>query len=617
MISIDFTPELWLIVALVVLTAGASLLMALVARRSKRTLGRTLTAASSIVSSGLAAKDSAGALDDMTRQLSELLDADALVLAVPDGDGRLVIGASHGYPDPETQHLDEDEGMTGRAYTHEEPVIAPDVGRNPHYVERLEGIRSAVAVPMRYEGSVIGVLSIESRGRRFGEDDLVVLVPLADQIAAVFANHRLRRDLEERAQSEEKAHSELQAISSVVMAGVASVNDLDAALNSMIAEIGARMGWDSMALILYGDDGLLHTRAHYGYPEFSTKIAFRPGHGVVGVVAQSGIGRLSRDVTSDPDYFHVVGDTACEMCVPLKAGERVIGVLNAESPRPGTFSEDDFRLLGTLADQMAIVVERARLADLERAALERLRQLDQLKDDFVATVSHELRTPLTSINGYAQTLLLRDGALTEAERRTFLEVIVRQCSRLSTIVESLLLVSQVESGRLATRKDFVLFNETLHDACEAANATGRVRLEMLDGAGLITDQFRLHHILRNLIENACKYSPGESQVLVRVAPAEGVAVGIEVLDSGPGIPEGAEEAVFERFRRLSDPGMSKVPGTGLGLYIARRFANDLGGDITVRRSDHPEFPGACFMVTLEAADVDEIEPPESALARGA
>jgi two-component system sensor histidine kinase KdpD len=444
---------------------------------------------------------------------------------------------------------------------------------------------------------VAGALTLESSRRRYRPRDLAVLMPIGDQMAGALENLELRRAAEGRADEQERIRNELQAISAVVMAGVASASDLDAALHSMIKEISARMGWESLAVVLYADDGLLYTRAYYGYPLHSTVVAFVPGQGVIGAVAKSGEGRLSNDVSQDPDYLDIVSETKAEMCVPLYSGGKVIGVLNAESPRAHAFSESDFRILNTLGRQMAIVIERARLADLERSALEKLREADQLKDDFIATVSHELRTPLTSIKGYALTLLARSQQLSSEDRTSFLEVMVRHCDRLARIVDTLLLVSRVEAGEIGGKPAYMGVADLLNDAMEAAGAERRLQIEAEPGIGLITDHFRVHHILRNLFENACKYSPADSPVLVRATVRDG-SLDVEVLDQGDGIPEGMEQTIFDRFRRVSDPGRSAVPGTGLGLYIARRFARDMGGDLVVERAEEGGWTGARFTLTL-------------------
>lgn len=576
---------------------GALAAARLGARARERALGRTMRAASAIVSEGLAAGHPAAALDGMTARLARLFDADVCVIALPTGDGRLGCSGSHGYPNPGGLFIGEDEGMTGYAYKTGRSLVAPDVRREARFAEQVPGIRSAVTVPLRYEGRVLGAFNLEARRRRFSERDLAVLEPLADQIAAVIDNLRLRADLEQAVSSERKARQELQAISSVVMAGVASGTVLDEALSSMLEQIATHMGWESMAVILFADDGLLYTRAAYGYPELVTGIPFAPGKGIVGAVAKSGVGRVVGDVSTDPDYLGVVAETRSEMCVPLRHGSEIQGVLNAESPRLNAFSEDDFRVLTALAEQMSVVIERARLIDLEHAALQRLREADRLKDDFVATVSHELRTPLTSIKGSAQTMLVREGDIDQAGREAFLRVIVRQCDRLAGIIDGLLLVSQVESGALGGTPSQARLQELVREAAEASGAATRVLTVIPPRAQVVTDAFRLHHIVRNLIENAAKYSPPGSSILVRVAVAAGELT-IEVCDQGPGIPPGDEERIFERFQRLGEPGTSRVSGTGLGLYIARRFARDLGGDITVGRSTQEPWLGARFTVRL-------------------
>lgn len=572
------------------------------ARRAERRLSETMKAASAILSSALGATDSHRAMDGMAKRLAELFDADVCVVALPTGDGRLFCGPTYGYPDPETLFIPEDTGVCGAVYQSGEPLVASDIRDEPRFFEQVPGMRSTIAVPLRHGDRVLGAWELESRKRnRYSERDLAVLMPLADQIASVMTNIQLRNEAEQRAVNEHKARQELQAIAGVVMAGVASSNDLDAALHSMIEEISDKMGWESMAVVLYGDDGMLHTRAYYGYPLHSTIVAFRPGEGIVGTVAATGEGRLSQDVRTDPDYVGLVNDTRSEMCMPMFAGQKVIGVLNAESVRLGAFSDDDFRLLGTLARQMAIVIERTRIADLERLALERLREADELKDDFVATVSHELRTPLTSIKGYAQTMLVRADDLGPADRRNFLEVIHRQCNRLAAIVDTLLLASRLESGELGGKLTYISLSELLRDAAEASNGSERITLEVAPGAGLVADSFRVHHIVRNLLENACKYSPPGSPVLVRVTADDEKEVSIEVLDRGPGIPEGEREKIFQRFHRVVDPDRSAVPGTGLGLYITRRFTLDIGGEIEVLSANEPGWGGAHFKVRIPSA----------------
>lgn len=595
MLDLDLLLGVLVALSFLGVVAAASLFWA--ARRAERRLAAMMRDASSIVSLALEADDPEEALDGLTLGLARMFSADACAISVPTDDGYLVPKASQGFPRDPDLRLPAGKGLVGATFASGLPVVISDVRDEPRYVQWIEGVRSIACVPLRFRNQILGVLVLESRTRRYEERDLAVLVPLAEQVTAALENLELRVAAEGRAEEEEKIRAELQAISSVVMAGVASATDLDGALHSMIKEISARMGWESLAVVLYADDGLLYTRAYYGYPLHSTVVAFTPGQGVIGSVAKTGQGRLVNDVFLDPDYLDLVSETKSEMCVPLYSGKKVIGVLNAESPRRNAFSESDFRVLNTLGRQMAVVIERARLADLERVALERLREADQLKDDFIATVSHELRTPLTSIKGYAQTLLAREDVLSAEDRSSFLGVMVRHCDRLARIVDTLLLVSRLEAGEIGGKPTYMAVTDLLRDAAEAAGGEERVQIEAEHGIGIVTDHFRVHHILRNLLENAGKYSPDRSPVLAR-ATIEGETLMIEVLDQGSGIPPGMESQIFERFRRASDPGRSTVPGTGLGLYIARRFAEDLGGSLTVQGAVEEPWSGARFVLEL-------------------
>jgi signal transduction histidine kinase len=173
----------------------------------------------------------------------------------------------------------------------------------------------------------------------------------------------------------------------------------------------------------------------------------------------------------------------------------------------------------------------------------------------------------------------------------------RQCDRLTTIVNTLLLVSQLEAGEVVSKNTYIPLKDLMRDVIENSKDGERLQVEISGRPGLICDLFRAHHIVQNLIENACKYSPADSPVLVRASVEDG-GLRVEVLDTGPGIPEGSESVIFDRFRRLTDAATSRVAGTGLGLYIARRFARDVGGDVWVSRASEDGWTGARFTVWL-------------------
>ena len=242
--------------------------------------------------------------------------------------------------------------------------------------------------------------------------------------------------------------------------------------------------------------------------------------------------------------------------------------------------------------------ERERLLAAERAARteaeaaqrllaeqnERLLELDRLKDEFISLVSHELRTPLTSIRGYVE-LLLDDGALDEQQRR-FLAVVDRNSARLLDLVSDLLFLAQVDAGKLTFELGPVdleeLVGECVESALPAAAAKGVVlvsraeHLPRLDG-----DRARLAQVLDNVISNAVKFTPAGGRVEVRLAAAEACAV-LEVEDTGLGLAEHEVERLFQRFFRSSRATKDAIPGTGLGLTIAKTIVERHGGRITLR-----------------------------------
>jgi PAS domain S-box-containing protein len=204
----------------------------------------------------------------------------------------------------------------------------------------------------------------------------------------------------------------------------------------------------------------------------------------------------------------------------------------------------------------------------------RLRELTQMKDDVVATVSHELRTPITSIRGFIELLLDASTDLTESQMR-MLQTIDRNAGQLQRVAEDLLADPGAGRGlRVAfTELDLnQLAGEALHAITTSATVAGIVlSIEPGDEVPIFGDPTRLHQLIGNLLSNAIKFSPRGGRVHVIVDSTESYAR-VQVLDEGPGIPEGERDQLFERFYRLASSTEMGVPGTGLGLAIAKSVA---------------------------------------------
>ena len=204
----------------------------------------------------------------------------------------------------------------------------------------------------------------------------------------------------------------------------------------------------------------------------------------------------------------------------------------------------------------------------------RLRELTQMKDDVVATVSHELRTPITSIRGFIELLLDAQSDLTESQMR-MLQTIDRNAEQLQRVAEDLLADPGAGRGlRVAfTELDLnQLAGEAVHAIQTSATVAGIVlSKEPGEEVPIFGDPTRLHQLLGNLLSNAIKFSPRGGRVHVIVDSTDSYAR-VQVLDEGPGIPEGEREQLFERFYRLASSAEMGVPGTGLGLAIAKSVA---------------------------------------------
>jgi signal transduction histidine kinase len=215
-------------------------------------------------------------------------------------------------------------------------------------------------------------------------------------------------------------------------------------------------------------------------------------------------------------------------------------------------------------------------------ALERLREFDRLKDEFIAIVSHELRTPLTSVYGAAVTL--RNRELDDTRRNLLLDIVSTESARLGRLLDDVLWVSRLDSGRAEPLITRVEPRELVSDVVDATRTHLPPGLSLdfsCDSASLpvAADPDRLRQVLVNLIENAVKYS-GQGRIEVRVQP-QYETTRFSVRDEGRGIPIGEAERIFEKFYRL-DPDMTEgVGGTGLGLYICRELIEGMQGQIWV------------------------------------
>lgn len=244
--------------------------------------------------------------------------------------------------------------------------------------------------------------------------------------------------------------------------------------------------------------------------------------------------------------------------------------------------------------RMVELVRRQEAAGAREQALrettDRLLHLDRLKDQFIATISHELRTPLTSIHGYLDLLVGEDAEALTAEQRQFLTIAGRNTDRLRRLVDDLLLLSEIDAGKLRLERGDLdlqaLAQESLESARPRAESAG-IELEFPAEKSLLLpgDRVRLGQLLDNVISNAIKFTPNGGRVSVRTSRSNGSAV-LEVEDTGMGIPAADLEHLFDRFFRTQAAEENAIQGSGLGLSISQAIAQAHGGLIDVTSEEN-------------------------------
>jgi signal transduction histidine kinase len=280
---------------------------------------------------------------------------------------------------------------------------------------------------------------------------------------------------------------------------------------------------------------------------------------------------------------------------PLQLGTRSIGALTLSRRETAAFRPDELELVTLLGRLVASAVQNLRTYEAERATSEEVRRLAALRADFVSLVSHELRSPMAAVIGSALTLQQRWRELRPEQREAFLAVIADETTRLSVLVGDVLDTSRIEAGTFGYAFSDVDLAEIVRDSVAAAEiGQDEVRLTSDLAPSLPHvrgDADRLRQLVDNLISNAVKFSATGGEVRVLARQDDGRVI-VRVDDDGPGILPEEHEQIFEKFGRAV--GSSK-PGTGLGLFLARSFAEAHGGSLEVE--SHPG-RGSAFTLTI-------------------
>src|SRR6266540_2732684 len=461
------------------------------------------------------------------------------------------------------------EGLAGWVVERREPALINDLINDPRWVKTSASSRehrSAIAMPLLVAEDVIGVLMVFHRKPDYFSAELLNLVKaIAGQVAVAINNahlYELIRDQAERLGSmlrrEQEDASRSQAILEAVADGV-----LVTGANNRISFIN-----QSAENILSLDAGRVvgQSLAVFG--------------GLFGKSAGTWMQTI-RDWSDSPGAYQQ-GDTYAEQ-IDLENG-RIILVHLAP-----VILQNDF--LGTVSIFRDITHEV---------------EVDRLKSEFVATVSHELRTPMTAIKGYVDILMMGAAGAMNENQAHFLNIIKNNTERLNILVNDLLDVSRIESGRVTLSPQALdmreIAEDVIGDVLRRSQEENKPIALSLDAPKKLPhvygDVERVRQILANLVDNAYHYTPENGTIIVRIySPNGGEEVQVDVKDNGVGIPLEDQPRVFERFYRGEHPLVLSTPGTGLGLSIVKQIVDMHKGRIWMKSTGIPG-EGSTFSFTL-------------------
>jgi signal transduction histidine kinase len=313
---------------------------------------------------------------------------------------------------------------------------------------------------------------------------------------------------------------------------------------------------------------------------------------------------IVNDVRTEPDFLpnQFLPETRAELAVPMIAGEQVIGVFDVQSEIAGRFTDEDAKIYATLASQVAIALQNARLYMEQSATVTQLRELDRLKSSFLANMSHELRTPLNSILGFSDVILEGlDGPLTD-NMDNDLRLIQKNGQHLLHLINDVLDMAKIESGRMNLNIERFKVQEILEEITSITSTLASEKNLALfidadsdEAVEILADRTRLRQVMINLVNNSIKFT--ETGKIAIHAYHRGENVLITVRDTGIGIPPDKLEAVFQEFTQVDTSTTRKTGGTGLGLPISRRLVEMHGGRLWAESSGI-DGEGSTFFVEI-------------------
>jgi signal transduction histidine kinase len=465
------------------------------------------------------------------------------------------------------------------------------------------GHRTVVVLPLYREGQPVGTILLRRQDvRPFDEREIALLQTFGDQATIALENVRLFNETKEALDQQRASGEVLAAISN-------SIADTTPVFETILSGCERLFAGRIAQINLIGGDDLVYLGAYHG-PGRAEMAALFPipidetsATGTM-ILRRTGVHFADIDRDSEVPPRARMGWQAMGLKsligAPMLWEGRGVGAIFVGRDTVGPFSDKDIALLRTFADQAVIAIQNARLFAEIQDKSRQLEVANKHKSEFLANMSHELRTPLNAIIGFSEVLLERLFGDVNEKQVDYLKDIHSSGRHLLNLINDILDLSKVEAGRMELEPSTFDLPSAIANAMalirERAQRHGIALGMDVDPAlsDIVADERKLKQILLNLLSNAVKFTPDGGRIDVRARQDESL-IRISVADTGVGIAQADQQAVFEEFRQVGGNYTSKQEGTGLGLALTRRFVELHGGTIGVESEPGK---GSTFTFTL-------------------
>jgi len=479
-----------------------------------------------------------------------------------------------------------------------------------HFWETLlnKGTISGEIVNKRKDGELIPIEGTNS--------------PILDENGNILGFLAIHSDITQRKENEEalKRRNEYLAASTEIGRLVTSTLDLEAIFTRSVNLVVERFGFYHASIFIIDETGLnavlQEATGVTGKKLKDRKHTLAVGsNSTVGKASSTGEVVVINNTANDPLHKPnpLLPETQAESAIPLRVGNRTIGILDIQSTEIDAFTEDDIAILQLLADQIAVGIDNARSYNIAQQAVEEMREVDRLKSQFLANMSHELRTPLNSIIGFARVILKGiDGPITELQQQD-LTAIFNSGQHLLGLINDILDLSRIEAGKMELTFDDVNITDLISSVMSTAvglvkDKQIQLRSDLAKDLPLVrADAMRIRQVLINFLSNAAKFTD-EGEIIVKAflekTDKGQPSITVHVIDSGPGIAEEDQSKLFQPFSQVDASLTRKVGGSGLGLSICHHLIQMHSGQIGVSSAPGK---GSTFYFSIPVAATPKLE----------